>query len=359
MDNRTWAEIRLENIKNNYENIKNNTNAKVMCIIKADAYGHGIIKVAKTLSSAFYFGVATASEAMLLRENGIKNDILILGFCGQDISQIIENDITMTVFDLTTAENISKTAKSLGKIAKIHIKIDTGMSRLGFLDSYDIKPIFALDNIYVEGIYSHFCVADDLSRTDFTLNQADIFKKIIKSLEDDGIFIKLKHICASSGILEHKDLHFDMVRAGILLYGYYPSKFVSKHIKITPAMSVFCKVAQVKTLKKGQCVSYGLNFTATYDTKIAIVTIGYADGYSRLNSNCSFMLQNNAVCNVLGTVCMDMCMIEVNDFTSPFDDILVFGIEDNLNADTIANFTNTVSYEVLCNISARVLKKYI
>lgn len=366
--NRTWAEISLENIEKNFLNIKNYANSKILCIVKADAYGHGMIEISKVLENlgADYFGVSTFFEAINLRISGTKIPILLLGFFEySEILELIENDITMTVFDFETAENISKISKKNNLTAKIHIKIDTGMSRLGFKFDDDfinlVRKIHSLENIFIEGIFTHFAGADDEIFTDFTTKQARDFKNIVENLKSIDIDIPLVHASASAGMLYHKDFNFDMVRTGIILYGYYPNN-LCKPIEISPVMSVFSKIIQVKSLKKGEHVSYSLNFTAKEDMKIAVVAIGYADGYFRLNSNCGYFLYKGQKVNIIGNICMDMCIIDVTNIENikKGDDILVFGANSGqtLGADVVASFANTIPYEILCSISSRVCKIY-
>lgn len=364
---RAWAKVKLQNIEDNFLEISNYIKTKVMCIIKADAYGHGILQVAQTLerAKADYFGVATLREAIMLRQSGIRCPILLLGFFEDKyIIDIIENNITFTIYDYETAQKVSEVAKKLDINAKIHVKIDTGMSRLGI--SYDdniineIMKINSLSNIEIEGIFTHFAVADDIKKSEHTYNQAKKFKEICDILDKKGIKIELKHTSASGAIIDYPDLCFNMVRAGIILYGYYPDKDMPKKLELKPAMTLYSKIAQVKNIKKGSSVSYGMNFVAQDDMKIAVVTIGYADGYLRANSNKSYMLYKNKKVNIIGNICMDMCMIDVTDISDikMGDDIVVFGDNINLGADTVSKFANTIPYEILCSVSKRVPRIY-
>ncbi|MFI3226442.1 MAG: alanine racemase [Clostridia bacterium] len=366
---RTWAKISLKNIENNFNNIKKYAKSKVLAVVKADAYGHGMIEVARALEGqgADYFGVATALESVTLRESGIKKPILLLGFFVDDeIQDMLENDITFTIYDVETAKTVSKIAVSLDKIAKIHIKIDSGMSRLGFKYADDcekqIKEIHTLPNIFIEGVFSHFAVADDDNKLDFTKKQAQNFKNIVENLRNDGISIEIAHISASGGLMYFPEFNFDMVRAGIILYGYYPSNILQKNIEVSPVMTLFSKIAQVKTLKTGESVSYGLNFTAERDMKIAVVTIGYADGYFRINSNRAYFMFKGKKVNILGNICMDMCMIDVSNVENikKGDEIVIFGCDSGeiLGADIVADFAKTIPYEVLCAVSRRVPRVY-
>ncbi len=363
---RTWAEISLKNIEKNLNLIKKHTKTKVMCIVKADAYGHGLMQVSGALAraSADYFGVATLSEAILLRQSGLDTPILLLGFFEEQYAtDIIENNITTTVYEKDTAEILSKCAKKLGKIAKIHIKVDTGMSRLGFLHYEnlisEICEIYNMENLELEGIFTHFSVADNPAMEEFTNNQAKRFENLCENLEKEGIFFKLKHISASSALIQYEHLRYDMVRAGIALFGYYPDENIDKTIDLEPCMTLYSRIAQVKTLKTGESVSYGRRYTADTDKKIAIVSIGYADGYFRANTNVAYMLVNGKKAKVLGSVCMDMTVIDVTDCgqVKKGDKVVVFG-ENGLFANDLAEFSNTITYEVLCAVSKRVPRIY-
>lgn len=364
---RTWANISLENIKYNFTQIKNYVNkTKIMCVVKANAYGHGIVEVAKTLNEADYFAVATLNEAILLRLNNITQPILLLGFFDiNSIDKIIENDITISIYDLETAEKISNICLKLNKTVKIHIKIDTGMSRLGFCSDCDIyntiQKINSLNSFYIEGIYSHFAVADDDFKEVETLKQANLFADIIKKLENLGIFIEFKHISASSGIISYPQFNFNMVRAGIVLYGYNPT--LQKNIDLKPSMTVFSTIAQIKNIKKDDFISYGHTFCAKNDMKIAIVTIGYADGYFRANSNSAYILVNGKKAPIVGRICMDMCMVDISEIsdTKIGDKVVIFGyFNENilLGADKVSDFSNTIPYEILCAVSSRVPRIY-
>lgn len=364
---RAWAEISLDNIAENFMAIKTHTKSKVMCVIKADAYGHGSLQVAKTLErvNADYFGVATLNEAIMLRESGISTPILLLGFFEDKyINDVIQNDITVTVYDFETAVNISDFAEKTGQTVKIHIKIDTGMSRLGFLtdDFHDILKICKFDGIFVEGIFTHFAVADCADKKENTFLQANKFSEICEKLKENQVEIPIKHVSASGAILQYDELNFDMVRAGIILYGYAPDSAINHDLKLKPAMTLLSKVAQVKCIKKGQSVSYGMNFIAPKDMKIAIITIGYADGYSRLNSSKGYFYFKNQKVNIIGNICMDMCIVDISDVENikKGDNIVIFGNSGEcvLGADEVSKFSDTIAYEILCSVSKRVPRIY-
>lgn len=359
---RTWAEVNLKNISENFDKIKNHTEKKVMCIVKADAYGHGLCEVAKTLKDADFFGVATTREALSLRESGVKNEILLLGYFNQEETELLVlNNITATIYSLEMAETLNEVSKKLCKKCKIHIKIDTGMSRLGFSthEFDDIVKVTKLENLISEGIYTHFAVADDPLQKDFTFNQAENFDILCNKLEKSGISFKLKHTQASSALLLYNDFKYDMVRAGIALYGYTPNDDIENFLNLKPAMTIKSRVAFVHTLKKGQTVSYGRRFEALKDMKVAVVSIGYADGYKRSNQNEPYTLVSGKKAEVIGSICMDMCMIDVSniDNLNQGDEVIIFG-EKELTAMEVAKFSKTIVYEVLCSASSRVPRIY-
>lgn len=360
---RTWAFINLENIKENYLKIKEHSKTKVMCVIKADAYGHGLLKVAKTLETvnADFFGVATLHEALSLRENGIKTPILLLGYFENDEAcDVISNDITATIYDIKTAEILSNEAKKLDTRAKVHIKIDSGMSRLGFLTSQtdEILSLCELENLEIEGIYTHLASADNPWSTEFTYKQVTKFNDICDLLESNGVEIAVKHVSATSASLQYEDLRYDMIRLGIGLFGYYPDEKIEKTLNLRPAMSLYSTVAQVKTIKKGDTVSYGRRFEATEDMKIAILTIGYADGFTRANKNDAYVLVNGWRAKILGSICMDMCVVDVTEIEVLQGDKVVIFDEENLKANEVSEFSGTIVYEVLCGVSKRVPRIY-
>ena len=371
---RTWAEINLDNLVYNYQQIQKLTKAKIMAIIKADAYGHGFLDVAKTLvkNDVDYFAVAFLDEAIQLRNHGIKQPILILGYSElSTVKGLVENDITATVYDMELARALSKTAQALHKTAKIHIKVDTGMSRLGFVYNdiknenkktiYDILKISKLPNIEIEGIFSHFSESDTKSQQ-FTRQQFACFEKLCKSLEQQGLTIPLRHICNSAGIVNYPQMHLDMVRPGIIMYGCYPSHEVNG-IDLKPVMSVKSLVAHIKEIKKDTSVSYGRLYTAPETRKIATVPIGYADGFSRLLTGKAKMLAGEKVCDVIGAICMDQCMLDVTGVENikPGDEIVIIGEKNGntIKADDIAAELGTINYEILCQINKRVPRVYI
>ena len=368
---RTWAEIDLDALKYNFNNIKKSLkpNVRVMSVIKANAYGHGVIECAKTLleCGSDAFAVSSASEALELRHAGFDTPILILGVVGkEDFPSLIKNDITLNISDIKSAIALSQAAKKADKTVKIHIKADTGMSRLGFktdgdLDRTvsDILEISRLTNIEIEGIFSHFACADE-EDSGYTGMQLKRFCGLVDALEAKGLKIPIKHIANSAAIIMYPETHFDMVRPGIILYGYYPSEFVDKDvISLKPVMSVKSRVTFVKEAEEGVGVSYGKVYITERKTKIATVPIGYADGYPRALLNRAKMEAGGGLAPVIGRICMDQCMIDVTNVNNIEigDEVTVFG-NGKITADDMAKWLGSISYEVLCLVARRVPRIY-
>lgn len=367
-----WAVINLDNLIHNINEIKKNINenTKIYGVIKADGYGHGAIMIARTIlaNGVDRLAVATLSEAIELRKNNITAPILILGYTpGFQAKDIISNDITQTVLSFEQAEALSYSAESLGKTAKIHVKLDTGMSRLGFSATEaaieDIIKISKLPYIEVEGIFSHFAMADASDKS-FTIKQCDKFKGIVTELENRGLVIPIKHISNSAAILDLPDYDFDMVRAGILMYGLYPSDEVNKErLKLKPVMELKANISQIRKLEAGVGISYGHSFVTEKTSKIGTVPIGYADGYSRLLSNKIYVGYRGKKIPVIGNICMDQCMVDVTgiDNIEVGDEVYLFGdgSHGEPSVDEIAQMIGTINYEVICILSKRVPRAYI
>ena len=292
--NRVYLRIDLDKICNNIKEVINKVgkDTKVMAVVKADAYGHGAIEVSKALSEigTYGFAVATVGEALALRRAGITKPILILDFVfPNQFETIIRNDIMLTVFRYEIAKELNEAAEQMGTTAHIHIKVDTGMGRIGFIpddESIDeIRRISQLPNVEIDGIFTHFACADEADKTSMNRQFAK-FKDFVLRLEEIGINIPIKHVCNSAAIIDSDDKFLNMVRSGIITYGLYPSEFVHKDkLHIEPAMELHSLVINVKTIHKGDTVSYGSTYVAEKPTVIATIPVGYADGYPRLLSN--------------------------------------------------------------------------
>lgn len=363
----TWAEINLDNIKFNLNNIKKllKEDTKICVPIKANAYGHGSVRVAKFLEDKVdYFSVARLEEAIELRENKIELPILCFGYIPENCLEIaIKNNITITVYSLDMAYKISEISSNINQNAIIHIKLDTGMSRLGFkYDNStieDICSIYNLKNLNIEGIYTHFATADELEKS-FTYKQYERFKFIVDELEKRNIDIPIKHISNSAATMDLDKLQLDMVRPGIILYGHYPSEYVFKErLPLKPAMTLKTTISHIKEIDSNTGVSYGLKYKSNDIERIVTIPIGYADGFTRLQKNPKVSIKGE-VFDVVGRICMDQSMVKINkDIDIKIgDEVIIFG-EGNMTVESIAKDLDTINYEVLCMVSRRVDRVYM
>ena len=364
----TWAEINLNNIKHNFHALKNilKSDTKVCCVVKADAYGHGAVEVAKMLQQekADYFSVARFEEAVELRNNNIHTPILCMGYISEsDIEEAINRYIGITVYSYEMAKIINQKAGKLGKKASIHIKIDTGMSRLGFLTDdnsiNDILKLKELINLNIDGIYTHFATADETDKKE-TYLQLERYKKVIDALEKANIDIQFKHVSNTAAIIDLKELGFNMVRLGIGLYGHYPSDEVSKEVELKPAMKLKTIITNIKTVAPGTKVSYGYTYEFKEASTLATLAIGYADGFDRTQNNPKVMI-NGVLCDVVGRICMDQCMVKIPEGLNVNieDEVLIMSAEVGVTAEDLASRRGTINYEVLCSVSRRVTRDYI
>lgn len=367
----SWAEIDLGAIRSNLRAIKGllSTKTSLMAVVKANAYGHGMLEVARVCveEGAAYLGVASPQEAMNLRRNDIQAPILILGYMPADWAALmIENHVELTVFDMELALVLSRVAVNVGGEARIHLKIDTGMGRLGFKPNAAsielIKDIVALPGIKVQGIFSHLATSDHADKT-FARQQVEVFSNFIATLEAGGISIPLQHLANSGAIMEMPETQFNMVRAGIITYGLYPSHQMDQSIlELQPAMRLKSRVSFVKTIPAGHGVSYGRTFISRRETKVATVPIGYADGYNRLLSNRGWAIIRGHKVPLIGVVCMDQSMFDVSGLEDVRngDEVILFGKpEDGVTADDLASITETINYEIICAPSNRITRIYL
>lgn len=365
-----WAEIDLDKIEYNMRNIKSLAKDKeVIAVIKADGYGHGAVDIAPVVleSGASRLAVAVLSEAIELRKNSITSPIIILGYTAVDCADdLIKYEIEQTIYDLNYAKELSKKAIELGKKAKVHIAIDTGMGRIGFLPNNksveDILEISLLEGIDIVGSFTHFSTADEEDK-EYTNKQFSILENFFNKIKSKGINIPLKHAANSAAIMDLPQTHLDGVRAGIVIYGYYPSNEVNKGVlSIKPALTLKTNVVHVKTLEKDLYVSYGRTFKTERETIVATLPIGYADGYSRALSGKGKVIINGKFANIIGRVCMDQCMIDVTDVgeVKVGDEVILLGKEGKLkfNADDIAEIMGTINYEIICMLKQRVPRVY-
>lgn len=371
MDNTrpTWAEINLAAVKHNLDQIRRVVGpARIMAVVKANAYGHGILEISRLCQQekVDFFGVATIEEALLLRESGITVPILVLGSVPvNSLRLLVTNDIRATVFSESLAIELSRVAQELSRSAYVHIKVDTGMGRLGIIPGdtalQTVKAIYDLPGIVTEGIFTHFAAADT-AEVDYSLQQLERFKAFLDKLEQSSIKIPIRHCANSAAIMQFPPSHMDMVRAGILLYGLYPSEEVRKEvISVIPAMTLKSRVSYIKTVPAGDTLSYGRTYCCSQNTRVATVPIGYADGYSRSLSNKVQAVIKGKLVWQIGTICMDQCLFDVTqvDDVQEGDEVILFGRpEQGVTADDLANLSGTINYEVVCAISARVPRTY-
>jgi alanine racemase len=366
-----WAEINLNNLANNIQEVRRvtNKNAKVTAVIKADGYGHSAVDIGETLlkNGADRFAVATLSEAILLRKDFKDTEIMVLGYTPESLAkEVIENNIIQTIYSKEQAKIFAKVALDLEKEIIIHIKIDTGMHRLGLLPTDEtVEEVFEigkLNGLKIEGIFTHFATADEIDK-EYTKTQVKKFNYITEQLEKKGLTIPIKHVSNSAAIIDLPEFNFDMVRAGIMTYGLYPSNNVNRDVvDLKEVMCLKAKISQIKELSLGDGVSYGLKYTFHKAGKIAILPIGYADGYTRLLSNKSHVMINGIKAPIIGNICMDQCIVDITEIDAEVgDEVVLFGGNDpdGISIDSIANILNTINYEVVCMVDKRVPRVFI
>ena len=341
-----------------------------MAIVKADAYGHGAVRVAQTLAAAGadFFGVSNLNEALELRENGITTPLLILAYTPPEHASVLAAyNLTQTVFDSAYAEALAGAAKAAGVTVRVHLKLDTGMSRIGFfcqdtscapLD--DIVRVCALEHLEAEGVFTHFAVADEPNADAVTREQFARFLAVLDALKKRGITFAVRHCCNSAATLRFPEMHLDMVRVGISLYGVPPSAETADAQPLRPAMTLKTAVAQVKDVPTGTAVSYGHTFVCERPTTLATLPIGYADGLLRLASGRFFITINGQKAPLVGRVCMDQCTVDVTDLDAVREGLVatVFG-SDALSVSDYAASCLTIPYESLCHIGKRVPRVYV
>ncbi len=362
----TWAEVNLGNLAHNFKQIKKIVSAdtRVMVCVKADAYGHGLIPVSKKLVSCGvdYLGVASIDEGIKLREAGITLPILILGLIlKKDILPVFKYRLSTTICDEELAMAMNNKARSLGKRVNVHIKVDTGMGRIGVLhqDAEElIRKIHKLRFINIEGIFTHFAFAD--MNRNFTSYQIDLFNRLIHKLSREGIRAPLIHAANSMGVIGYKKSHFNMVRPGLVVYGLYPKKDLK--VDLRPVLSLKTKVLFVKRLPKGHGVSYGHDYIAKNDTTIVTLPIGYGDGYPRNLSNCAPVIIKGKRFKISGRICMDQIMVDIGNFKAKVgDEVVLIGSQGRacICAEELALLSETIPYEIVCGLGSRVPRIYI
>lgn len=370
---RVYAEIDLDAVLYNMESMRGNIaeNTKIMAVIKADGYGHGAVEIAEAidhLDYVFGYAVATVEEGLILRKHGIEKPILILGYVFPDqYEAMIRAEIRPTVFTAEMAEELSEAAEKTGMDCKIHFAIDTGMGRIGYQVTEEaadeMTRLAKLPHIMVEGIFTHFAKADEIEKEP-THRQIELFIHMIQMLEQRGVKIPIHHCSNSAGIVEIPEANMDLVRAGITLYGLWPSDEVDKtKISIKPALSLITHVAYVKELEAGHSVSYGGTYTTKETRKIATIPVGYADGYARSLSNKGDVLIHGRRAPICGRVCMDQFMVDVTDIpdVAVGDEVILIGSagEETITMEEVGAISGRFNYEFVCDLGKRIPRVYV
>lgn len=364
-----WAEINLDSIAHNIREIRQllKPKTRLMAVVKADAYGHGALPVARTVlaNGADCLAVAILDEALALRREGITVPILILGYTPPEQADlVVENEITQTVYSVESAQALSAAAVHQNKTVKLHVKIDTGMGRIGVTPEETpnfVQAVTKLPGVFLEGAFTHMSSADE--DESFTRWQFARFMEAISESEKLGITIPVKHVANSAATLFLPEMHLDMVRAGIIIYGLAPALPYAGTINLKPAMQLKARVSHVKRVPENTAISYGRRFTTNAPSTIATLPVGYADGWSRLLSNKAEVLIHGKRVPLVGRVCMDQCMLDVTGVSGvqTGDEVVLFGTQADqiLPVDEIAAHIGTINYEIVCMISKRVPRVYI
>lgn len=370
---RVKAVVSLDAIAHNFAEMKKNIakGTKIVAVIKADGYGHGAEAIARLIEDYGYiwgFAVATPEEALQLRTFGVKKPILILGIVFEEyFTQMIAKEIRLTVCTYEMAQKLSEEAQRQGRDVHIHIGLDTGMSRIGFADRQEsveeIKKISQLPNLKIEGMFTHFARADETDRSP-AIDQLNRYLNFAKLLEDAGIQIPMKHCSNSAGIIRVPEANLNAVRAGITIYGIYPSNEVERDIvKLIPAMELKSHISYIKTVEPGAAFSYGGTFTAKKEMKVATIPVGYADGYPRSLSNKGWVLIHGKKAPILGRVCMDQFMVDITKIpdAKAGDEVTLIGKDGKefISIEKFGDLSGRFSYEFACDISKRVPRVYI
>lgn len=373
---RTWAEISLDNLNHNYHALREKlpSECRFLGVVKADAYGHGAVPVSRHLKElgAEFLAVSNFEEATQLRCNGIRGPILILGYTPVKYAEdLAKMGIRQEVHSLEYAWALNERLKGLHRRLRVHIKLDTGMSRLGFF-AYDheqtvdeIREVAQMDNLLIEGVFTHFPVADSIDGADenFTRTQFERFTSMLTTLQGVGIKPEIRHCCNSGASILYPEYAMDMIRPGIATYGVLPSGDLRGRIDLKPVMSLRSTIFQIRDFEPNITVSYGRTYTTRDPERIAVVGIGYADGlYRSFSNNISFLLHGKRVPQV-GRICMDMCMIDISKVPEAQvnDVVTVFGEDggDEIEVESLSNRLNTIPYEILCGINKRIPRIYL
>ena len=362
----TWAEVNLNNLEYNFKQVQSRLSPqiKILVTVKADAYGHGLIPVSRRLAAAGvdYLGVASIDEGIKLRKAHVKTPILVLGaILKQDIQSFFTFNLTPTVCDYALAYALSKKAVALKKLIRLHVKVDTGMGRIGVAhqDAFDlINKIHKLKSVRIEGIFTHFPFAETGRK--FTVFQIKLFYKLVDDLKKQGIVISLVHAANSAGLINHQDSHFTMVRPGLVIYGLYPKN--SPKIKLKPVLSLKTRVIFIKQVPAGCGISYGHSYITKRPARILTLPIGYGDGYPRNLSNLAPLLIKGKRFHVSGRICMDQIMVDVGQFNCRIgDEVVLIGRQgkEKIATEKLADLAGTIPYEIVCGLGSRIPRVYL
>jgi alanine racemase len=367
---RAIAYIDLGILEENLRMIKSRitAEAKVLCVVKANAYGHGAVEVSQRLETAGvdYLGVATIDEGIELREKGIRLPILVMSglFPWDEIGPVIKNGLSVVIYDANMLKKIVDKCPSFEKPLKVHIKVDTGMGRLGFSVNdmaFVGQQLKNARNIVCEGLMSHFASSE--IRDDYGLRQVALFREALSALTGVGITPNITHMANSGAMIEYPEAHFDMVRVGISLYGSYPARILADKLCLKQVMKFVTKIALIREFPAGYALSYGRTYATGKTTRIAYIPVGYADGYPRSLSNKGFVLIKDTKCSIVGIVCMDWSLVDITDVdgVDVGEEVVLLGQSNTqtITADELAEYAGTIPYEILCKISKRVPRFYV
>ena len=367
----TWVDIDMQAARHNFQTVRQlvGEQVKICAIVKANGYGHGSVELSKlyVAEGVDFLAVATIDGALKLRNAGIEVPILVLGWTPTEAYQAaVENDVRLTMYDLQEIKKLNEAAASKGKKALVHLKIDTGMTRLGFMATEEnleqIAQALALPNIEIEGIFSHFSKADEKSK-DYAYKQLAIFKDFVARLEEKtGYHIPIKHMANSAAIIDLPEAHLDMVRPGIVLCGLQPSSEMLNTADLQPVLSWKAKVSRVQQVPAGTLIGYGGTYQAEKTMTVATIPVGYADGYDRLLSNKGYVLYQGKKLPIVGRVCMDQFMVDASSAANlqVGDEVMLIGSqgEQSLTVTEMAEMLQTIDHEIICAIAARVPRIY-
>lgn len=372
---RTWADINLDNLSHNYNSIRTHVgnSTKFLAVMKADAYGHGAVPMSHQLVElgAEYLAVSNIEEAVQIRRGEVRAPILILGYTPATYAEMmVFMDITQEIHSLEYAKELDAQLSGTNYILNVHLKIDTGMTRLGFFAEdptlpSQIRELLALRHLHFEGVFTHFSSADSLQEDDvtFTHNQFKLFKNTLEMMSSQGLQPEIRHCCNSGAVILHPEYALDMVRPGILVYGVHPSEDTESKMDLRPVMTLSSIVAQLRDVHAGAQISYGRTMTAKQDLRMAVVPIGYADGLNRAFSSGGCFLIRGKKVPIIGRICMDMCMLDVSDLpdVKVGDPVTIFGTNEgnSISCNHIAKLTGTIPYEVLCAVNKRIPRIYL